>query len=52
MHSPAHGLSVFDHTKQDDASVGIKEHEQKHGHDNEEASEHGHEDGEHQHFQR
>jgi len=49
---PSHCLTILGHAKQNHAGVGIEEHEQEHGHDDEEAAEHGHHDGEHQHFQR
>lgn len=40
-HQLGHGLAVFDHSKQNDPGVGVEQHEQHHGHDNEEGAEHG-----------
>ena len=48
---PIECLAVFDGAKQNDTSVSIEEHEQEHGDDDEEGTEDGHDDRQHEHLQ-
>lgn len=48
---PANSLAVLDHAEKNDAGVRIKKHQEEHGHNDKETAEHGHEYGQHEHFQ-
>lgn len=48
---PAKVVAVLDSPEEKDASIGIEQHEEKHAHDDEEALEHRHHHGLHQHLQ-